>query len=168
MTAGTRPYHHGNLRSTLLACAERTLAERGAGELSLRKLAREAGVSHAAPRRHFASKGALLDALALDGYERLGRELRAAADGAGDGFAGRLGALALAYVRFATGHAALLELMFAGKHRPGADGEALRAAADRTFAVPLAVIADGQAAGEIVPGDPQEVAVAVFAMLQGL
>src|SRR4051794_28508728 len=135
MTAGTRPYHHGNLRSTLLACAERTLAERGAGELSLRELAREAGVSHAAPRRHFATKNTLLGALALDGYERLGAQLQAAVDEAGARFDDRLRALALAYVRFATGHAALLELMFAAKHRPDAATEALRAAAERTFAV---------------------------------
>ena len=79
-----RPYHHGNLRAALLACAERTLREGGAGELSLRELARQVGVSHAAPRRHFADKQALLDALAEDGFERLGRELREAMDAAGD------------------------------------------------------------------------------------
>src|SRR3954471_6844004 len=120
MTAGTRRYHHGNLRSALLASAERVVRERGPGELSRRELAREAGVSHAAPRRHFADKQALLDALALDGYERLGRALARAVDGAGERFDGRLAALARAYVRFAGEHAALLELMFAGKHRPGA------------------------------------------------
>ena len=84
-SATQRPYHHGNLRSELLACAERALGEGGLAQLSLRELARQAGVSHAAPRRHFADKQALLDALAQDGFERLGRELRAAIDGAGDG-----------------------------------------------------------------------------------
>ena len=67
-----RPYHHGNLRAALLEPAERALRERGVGGLSLRELAREVGVSHAAPRRHFADKQALLDALAEDGFERLG------------------------------------------------------------------------------------------------
>src|SRR5215210_7221004 len=76
VTATARPYHHGNLRPALLAAAERTLA-RGE-ELSLRELAREIGVSHAAPRRHFAGKQALLDALAQDGFERLGSEMAAA------------------------------------------------------------------------------------------
>src|SRR3954469_1482671 len=95
VTATTRPYHHGNLRPTLLAAAERALA-RG-GELSLRELAREIGVSHAAPRRHFPDKQALLDALAQDGFERLGRELAAALEQAGPTFADRLGALARAY-----------------------------------------------------------------------
>src|SRR3954469_12721277 len=114
-----RPYHHGNLRSELLSCAERALSEGGLAQLSLRELARQIGVSHAAPRRHFADKQALLDALAQDGFERLGRELREAMDAAGPEFEPRLLAFAQTYVRFATRHAALLELMFAAKHRPG-------------------------------------------------
>src|SRR5258705_9177027 len=99
-TAPSRPYHHGNLRSALLAHAERALSEGGAGELSLRELAREAGVSHAAPRRHFPDKQALLDALALDGFERLGDQIQAAFDSAGKPFKKRLTAFARAYVSF--------------------------------------------------------------------
>ena len=165
--AATRPYHHGNLRSELLSCAERALSEGGLAQLSLRDLARQAGVSHAAPRRHFADKQALLDALAQDGFERLGRALR---DGDGrrrPDFDARLAALAGSYVRFATRHAALLELMFAGKHRPDA-ADSLRAAADAAFAAPLALITDGQAAGAVVPGDPEAVATVAWATVQGL
>src|SRR3954463_863897 len=95
-----RRYHHGNLRSELLGAAERTLRERGAAELSLRELAREVGVSHAAPRRHFRDKQALLDALAENGFERLGRELDEAIGAAGPGFSSRLAAFAQAYGRF--------------------------------------------------------------------
>jgi AcrR family transcriptional regulator len=159
-----RPYHHGNLRAALLESAEQTLNE--GGELSLRELARQVGVSHAAPRRHFAGKQALLDALAEDGFERLGDELRAAMEPA-EGFDARLLAFARAYVRFATEHAALLELMFAGKHRPGA-ADSLRQAADRAFDAPLSLIAEGQAAGEVVGGDPQDVGTVAFAAFQGL
>jgi AcrR family transcriptional regulator len=165
--ASTRPYHHGNLRSELLSCAERALGEGGLAQLSLRDLARQAGVSHAAPRRHFADKQALLDALAQDGFERLGRALRDAMDAAGPDFDARLAALAGSYVRFATRHAALLELMFANKHRPGA-ADSLREAADAAFAAPLALIADGQAAGAVVPGDPDAVATVAWATVQGL
>src|SRR5919108_3231019 len=81
--ATARAYHHGNLRSALLESAERTLAQRGVGELSLRELAREVGVSHAAPRRHFPDKQALLDALAVSGFERLGERMTAAIAEAG-------------------------------------------------------------------------------------
>jgi AcrR family transcriptional regulator len=167
MATRSRPYHHGNLRSTLLSCAERTLSEHGAGDLSLRELARQAGVSHAAPRRHFADKQSLLDALAEDGFDRLGGELREAMAAAGGAFHARLLAFAQTYVRFATQHAALLDLMFAGKHREGA-ADSLREAADRAFEAPLALIAEGQAAGHVVPGDPERVAIVTWAALQGL
>lgn len=162
-----RRYHHGNLRSELLDAAEATLASGGAGELSLRELAREVGVSHAAPRRHFRDKQALLDALAERGFERLGRSLDRAIGRAGTGFAARLAAFARAYVRFATRNGALLELMFAGKHRAGAS-ESLQAAASEAFARPLALVAEGQEAGEVVSGDPERVATVLFAALQGL
>jgi AcrR family transcriptional regulator len=157
MTA--RPYHHGNLRVALLEAAERRL---GDGELSLRELAREVGVSHGAPRRHFADKQALLDALAEEGFARLGRLLAGAA--AHGDFTAQLAGVARAYLEFATRHAALLELMFAGKHR----SSELEAAADRAFAPPLALIAEGQAAGEVVAGDPERVAKVAFAAIHGL
>src|SRR6476659_10106990 len=96
-----RPYHHGNLRAALLEQAELTVRERGVEDLSLRELAREIGVSHGAPRRHFSDRQALLDALAQSGFERLGAELRAAIDAAGEDFRARLQAAATAYVHFA-------------------------------------------------------------------
>src|SRR5918999_6576396 len=153
MATTIRPYHHGNLRAALLEGAERALARGGVQELSLREVAREIGVNHAAPRRHFAGKQALLDALAQDGFERLEREMRAAMEA--DGLRERLAALARTYIRFATEHAALLELMYAGKHRPGAG--AVRAAGERAFAAPLALIEEGQAAGEVIPGDCERI-----------
>jgi AcrR family transcriptional regulator len=162
----TRSYHHGNLRSALLESAERTLGHRGVSDLSLRELAREVGVSHAAPRRHFPDKQALLDALAEDGFGRLGRELDGAMAAAGGSLRDQLAAFARAYVAFATEHAALLELMFAGKHRPGADR--LREAADTAFAAPLALFQQAQASGEVVAGDTERVGMVALATLQGL
>jgi AcrR family transcriptional regulator len=162
-----RPYHHGNLRSALLEQAERTLSKEGVSGLSLRELAREAGVSHAAPRRHFKDKQALLDALAEDGFERLAAETQGAVDRGGRSFRKRLTALARAYVGFATEHAALLELMFAAKYREGAT-DSLRAAGERAFHAPLNLIAEGQEKGEVARGDCEHVAMVVFATLQGL
>jgi AcrR family transcriptional regulator len=161
-----RPYHHGNLRRALLEAAERTVRERGVQDLSLRELARDVGVSHGAPRRHFPDRQALLDALAEAGFERLGSELRAAAGGAEDDFESRLQAMAGAYVRFATGEAALLELMFAGKHREGA--EALNEAAERAFSVMLELIEQGQREGALERGDPERVGLVLFATIQGI
>jgi len=161
-----RPYHHGNLRSALLAAAERTVRERGVQDLSLRELAREVGVSHGAPRRHFPDRQALLDALAESGFERLGAELRAAADGAGGDFQPRLEATAAAYIRFATTDPALLDLMFASKHR---DTEpSLHEAMERAFSVMMDLILQGQAIGHLQPGDPERVGLVLFSTIQGI
>jgi AcrR family transcriptional regulator len=161
-----RPYHHGNLRTALLEQAERTVRERGVQALSLRELARDVGVSHGAPRRHFPDRQALLDALAEAGFARLGAELRSALDGAGEEFEARLQATAAAYVRFATRDAALLELMFAGKHRE--ESGTLHEAADRAFALMLERIEQGQAEGAIEPGERERVGFVLFATIQGI
>jgi AcrR family transcriptional regulator len=161
-----RPYHHGNLRAALLAQAEQTLREHGLEGLSLRDLARQIGVSHGAPRRHFADRQALLDALAESGFARLGAQLRAAADSAGEGYEARLRATGLAYVRFAISDAALLELMFAGKQREQTG--ALHQAADRAFSVILELIEEGQANTALEPGEPERIGLLLFATMQGI
>jgi AcrR family transcriptional regulator len=161
-----RPYHHGNLRSALLAAAERTVRERGVQSLSLRELAREVGVSHGAPRRHFPDRQALLNALAESGFDRLGSELRAAGAGAGEDFQARLGATATAYIHFAIRDPALLELMFAVKHSEQL--ETLPAAAERAFSVMLALIEQGQNEGLLESGDPERVGLVLFATIQGI
>src|SRR3981189_930778 len=162
----TRPYHHGNLRTALLESAGRTERGRGGQGGSLRELAREVGVSHGAPRRHFPDRQALLDALSEAGFARLGAELRSAANGAGEEFEARLRATAAAYVRFATRDAELLELMFAGKHRE--QSGMLHEAADRAFSVIRELSERGQADGALEPGDPERIGLVLFATIQGV
>ncbi|GAA1072728.1 TetR/AcrR family transcriptional regulator [Nocardiopsis metallicus] len=164
-----RPYHHGDLRSALLTSAERTLAERGPAALSLRELAREAGVSHAAPGRHFKDKQALLDALALSGFQRLRAALEQAGtdhEAAGTDTEGYLLSLARAYMGFALPNAALLDLMYARKHDSDIS-EQLATAVGDLLAIVLNVIAEGQRAGEIVEGDPGAIAFTVASTLHG-
>ena len=161
-----RPYHHGNLRAALLEQAEQTLREEGVDALSLRALARQAGVSHAAPRRHFADRQALLDALAESGWARLGAEVRAAVQRAGTDYEARLRAAGKAYVRFATRDAALLELMFAG--RQGTQVAALHEAAAGAFSALVEIVQEGQASGVVERGDPERMALLLFATVQGI
>jgi AcrR family transcriptional regulator len=161
-----KPYHHGNLRAALLERAEEMLATTGVSGLSLRELAREAGVSHGAPRRHFPDKQALLDAMAENGFERLGRELEATMGAAEGTFTERLVVFAQTYVHFAARHPALLTLMHTSNDRP--DAQHLREANDRAFAAPLALLADARRVGDIVDADTDRVSMAVLAMLQGL
>lgn len=161
-----RPYHHGDLRAALLERAEQTLRERGSGALSLRELARDLGVSAAAPSRHFKTKQALLDALALDGFERLVEAIAASQDGAGRAFGERLNAMARAYVGFAVANAALLDLMFSAKHSPEAS-PALEAAAHRWFEQGLELVGAGQRQSEVRDGPLDRIALTVFAPLHG-
>jgi AcrR family transcriptional regulator len=162
-----RPYHHGNLRQALLAAAESALEARGAVALSLRELSRDVGVSHTSPRRHFADKRALLDALAQSGFQRLDATLAQAAKKRARNFAARLTNLALAYIEFTLKHPALWVLMLEAKHRPGAPRELLEAS-DAAFSNGPALIKEGQAAGEVVFGDPARLSLTLNAALQGL
>ena len=110
----SRPYHHSNLRAVLLEQAEEVLRTGGADKLSLRELARKAGVSHGAPRSHFIDRQALLNALAERGFEQLTQRLRSALEGEGT-TQERFRQVGRSYVNFAVEDAALMELMFANK-----------------------------------------------------
>lgn len=166
MPTDDRPYHHGNLRAALMDAAERNLRELGADRLSLRDLARAIGVSHAAPRRHFPDRQALLDALAEAGFARLDTALRTALAEVGDDYSDRTRAVMVAFTRFATGNAALLELMYSSKHRPGATR--IRAAADAPFGLMTDLIVQGQELGVLRGGDPERLGMVAYATLQGI
>lgn len=98
-------YHHGDLPPALLKAAGKILEKEGLAGLSLRELARRAGVSHNAPYRHFADRDALLAALATEGFALLGKHLAA--------HAGQESAAA--YVRFALDNPQRFRLMFGGQ-----------------------------------------------------
>src|SRR6476661_4198967 len=104
-------YHHGDLRPALLQASLALIEEDGIGALSLREVARKAGVSHNAPYHHFKDRGSLLAALAEDGFATLAREMAAARAAAPDAQA-RLEACGLAYIRFALESRARFKLMF--------------------------------------------------------
>jgi AcrR family transcriptional regulator len=112
-------YHHGDLRNALLDSARRILEEEGLGALSLRAAARKAGVSHAAPYRHFPNHEALLVELALEGFAELQEEIVASATGPGL-VADRVCDIGAAYMRFVARRPALARLMF-GAQLPNRD-----------------------------------------------
>ncbi|MFJ7300325.1 TetR/AcrR family transcriptional regulator [Streptomyces sp. NPDC099088] len=104
-------YHHGDLRAACLRAARELLEEDGSAALSLRAVARKAGVSATAPYRHFADRDALVSAVAAEGYRELATDLAAAHPSPAS--ADDLAAVAVAYVRFALDHPALFRAMFA-------------------------------------------------------
>ncbi|MFJ7960626.1 TetR/AcrR family transcriptional regulator [Streptomyces sp. NPDC096319] len=103
MTTSRSTYHHGELRQAVLAAALDVIAADGPGALSLRDLARRAGVSHAAPAHHFKDRTGLLTAIAAQGYDLLAAGL-AGAPG--------LRERGVRYVRFAVEHPAHFQVMF--------------------------------------------------------
>ncbi|MFI1716971.1 TetR/AcrR family transcriptional regulator [Streptomyces litmocidini] len=109
--APTGTYHHGDLRAACLSAARELLEEDGSAGLSLRAVARRAGVSATAPYRHYADRDALVSAVAAEGYRELAQHLAAAhpAPSTPDDLA----SVAVAYVRFALDHPALFRVMFA-------------------------------------------------------
>ncbi len=136
-TLAARGYHHGELRTALVGAALDLLAENGADAVSLRAVARRAGVSAMAPYRHYPDKEALLAAVAVQGFNGLRDVLRAADYAAPAGQV--LVEQALAYVRYALDHPALFRLMF-GPKRLGMHPE-LAAAGEAAYAVLAARVA---------------------------
>jgi AcrR family transcriptional regulator len=104
-------YHHGSLREALLRAAERILERDGIQGLTLRAAAREAGVSHAAPKNHFGDLSGLLTDLAAMGFERIAETMAAAARD-GDDPGACLMAVGRSYVAFARSHPGLFQLMY--------------------------------------------------------
>lgn len=156
---GPVPYHHGDLRRALIDAAMAALRESGADGIGLRDVARRAGVSAAAPYRHFENRAALLAAVAADGFEAFRREQDLAREGLAED--NQLAAMAHAYVRFALANPPLFRLMFSAGLEMGRHPE-LRAAADAAYA-PLA-----RAAAREDNVAPEEVAVAAWAFVHGL
>jgi AcrR family transcriptional regulator len=109
-TAEARPYHHGDLRRALVDAARRILEAEGPTALSLRAVAREAGVSPAAPYHHFKDKAELLDAVADEGWQLLDAGMAAAKAEAQP--RDKLTALGIAYVCFARENPALYRVMY--------------------------------------------------------
>lgn len=107
----SRPYHHGDLSRALVDAARRLLESEGPSALSLRAVAREAGVSPAAPYHHFKDKGELLDAVAQQGWDILNVSMTAARASA-DSVQDKLTSLGVAYVQFARDHPALYRVMY--------------------------------------------------------
>ncbi len=106
-----KSYHHGDLRNALLEAARALLEEGPLAELSLRAVARRAGVSHAAPYRHFPNHEALLVELATEGFVELRGEIVGAASAKG-AESDRIAKIGAAYMRFVARRPALARLMF--------------------------------------------------------
>lgn len=166
-TNDPQPYHHGDLHNALLQAAEQLLAEQGAASLSLRAVAKQAGVSHAAPYRHFRDKAALLRALAQGGFERLAGAIEVATGNASQNPEQKLVEAGVAYVRQAVERPALTRLMFGGSVAVE-DDAAYRQASTAAFEALLKIIEEGVAAGVFRARDPHELALVAWTSMHGV
>jgi len=155
----TSGYHHGDLRAACVRAALELLEEGGAPALSLRAVARRAGVAPSAPYRHYADRDALLSAVATVGYRELAEDLAAAHPTPST--VDDLAAVATAYVQFALRRPALFRVMFG---EPCDRDSSERVAATAAISVYVGAIVE-----RVFPGaDPEALATAVWALVHGL
>ena len=163
-----KPYHHGDLRNALIQAGLELLTEGGAQELELRKVARRAGVSHAAPYRHFADKQALIAAINEEGFHLLAERIRSTLREVSDEPVEQLLGVALAYVRFAQENPWLMREMFSGITIERETFESLQTASKSVYRLYAEVIRSGQEREKIVDGDPTALAGVLWSVLHGL
>jgi len=167
-TRRKRGYHHGDLRASLLEAANGLLERGGAEAVTMRALSDRVGVSRSAPYRHFAGKGALLAAIAEDGFRRLRDILRAATGRNPAACLAALERMALAYVDFAVANPARFRLMFGGQGLPTPAPTSLRREARAAMGEVIAVIEICQRQGLLQAGSSLDLANACWATVHGL
>jgi AcrR family transcriptional regulator len=159
-------YHHGDLKRALTGAALSLVAERGPKGFTLTEAARRAGVSAAAPYRHFTDKAHLLATVAEQGFVELHTALTVAADAASDPV-GKLVAIGRAYVRWAVTHPDHYRVMF-GADTSKAEHPSLALAAGQAFDELLAAITRCQDEGMMRAGKPREIAGPIWSLVHGI
>jgi AcrR family transcriptional regulator len=158
-------YHHGDLRNALLDAGSAVAHDVGADALSLREVARRAGVSHTAAYNHFADKNDLLRGLAIRAFDELAIELDAATSAGGP----PLEEIAVTYLRFAFAHAAEFRFMFQRSLcMPEGVFDPLEVAQRASQAVLRAEIVRLQSAGELGQTDPDDMLLTVWSQVHGI
>jgi AcrR family transcriptional regulator len=160
-------YHHGDLRRALLDGALRLISSGKTQELSLREVARIAGVTHAAPYRHFVDKEALLAAVAEEGFRNLRGHIErrmAKAKDAAEAFKQS----GVGYVAFALESPAHFRVMFGGHLGDFEKHPALASESQKTFEVLVSAIVAAQNAGRVKKGNPLPMAIFAWSGVHGL
>lgn len=160
-------YHHGNLRPALVEAALALIDERGVDDLSVREVARRAGVSSAAPFRHFEDKAALLAAVAEDAQRRFSDHVEAARRRAKGDAVARFQAVGVAFVEFAVAHPAHFRVMNLPALRE-VGSETLTRLRRQTRDLLRTLVVDAQEAGRLAPGRPAPLMITAYALVYGL
>jgi len=160
-------YHHGALRDELIKACVALIETEGIGAVSLRRVARDAGVSPGAPYHHFADRSALLAAIAAQGHELLEQQLRRARSEAPSAVRA-LGAMIETYVAFARDHPAHVHLMLRGELSQMDKNPETQSAGAGAIQLLTEVVLDCQREGSAPPGDPGPLVGMVWALAVGI
>lgn len=163
-----KTYHHGDLKNALIRAGIEILAREGAGGLTLRKVARRAGVSHSAPYAHFADKQALIAAISTEGYRALTERVEAAAAPHSADPQRQLLEAAWAYLQFAQDDPARFRISLSGVVEREKDYPALVQASQEGYAVVLRIVEACQARGLLSGAPVEAVAASVWSLVHGL
>jgi AcrR family transcriptional regulator len=160
-------YHHGDLKTVFLTYVREQMERTNLDELSMREMAKSAGVSHAAAYRHFADKRELLDTVAILGFEEILSDCISAVQSARNEPCSKLKACGLAYVQFGLTSPRLLAHMFNSITRPQVN-EMLSGLAAKLFGLLVELVIAGQSKEIFRTGDARQLSHACWAMVHGL
>jgi AcrR family transcriptional regulator len=163
-----RTYHHGDLKNALIEAALAHIARDGARALSLREVARTAGVSHTASYRHFRSKESLLAAIAEQGFRRLGDMMRVAMQQHSNDPLAMLRASGVAYVEFGVRYPDHLQIMFSGLIGRHDDYPELKSAGHEAYELLATSVRLAMQAGQVSGPSEHIVSLASWAQVHGL
>ncbi|MDG1943176.1 MAG: TetR/AcrR family transcriptional regulator [Halioglobus sp.] len=167
MTTAKEKYHHGDLRSALLEAALAVLNEIGPQGLTIREVARRAGVSHAAPYRHFTDKDELVLAVVEQGFELMQETMRAEKAAVPDDPLNQFAASGLAYVNFALEHPAHYRVMFSGDLLSSTGQVSLQHTSRAALQEMVSNITECQHLGVVREGDPVTQALTILSTIHG-
>ena len=158
-------YHHGDLRQALLREARASLKEKGVDKLSLREVARNTGVSHAAAYHHFKDKTALIAAVAVAAFGELEAAMQVVPSGDPTS---HLGELMRVYITFALDHPDEFRLMFLPQLRSDDVRTEVERAGRATYALIVEAFVSLKAEERLKPADPEQAAITAWAAAHGL